>query len=211
MIPYVPTEAPRLDHLVYEMILAHFLANDRTQLQRTIREWPTDIYDVSAVIYAIQSELDRAPSTSSSRPVSPSSATRPTSQTILMECLAELYTANRQPGKALPFFLRLRRANVFDLIREHNLFTDVQDQALLLVEFDAELREKRQAAGNEVKGRGQAIELLVDHTYSIPIPRVMQQLESRPYYLFLYLDALSEKDPQLTADFADTQVSLFGP
>ncbi|KZV75346.1 vacuolar protein sorting-associated protein 41 [Peniophora sp. CONT] len=208
VIPYVPTESPRLDHLVYEMILAHFLANDRTQLQRTIREWPTDIYDVSAVIYAIQSELERAPSTStpvSSRPVSPSQS----SQTILMECLAELYTANRQPGKALPFFLRLRRANVFDLIREHNLFTDVQDQALLLVEFDAELREKRASAGEVVKGRGQAIELLVDHTYSIPIPRVIKQLESRPYFLFLYLDALSEKDPQLTADFADTQVKLY--
>ncbi|VDC00011.1 unnamed protein product, partial [Peniophora sp. CBMAI 1063] len=208
VIPYVPTDAPRLDHLVYEMILAHFLANDRTQLQRTIREWPTEIYDVSAVIYAIQSELDRAPS--SSRPVSPSSgSSRSGAQTILMECLAELYTANRQPGKALPFFLRLRRPNVFDLIREHNLFTDVQDQALLLVEFDAELREKREREGEGVKGRGQAIELLVDHTYSIPIPRVMKQLESRPYFLFLYLDALSEKDPQLTADFADTQVKLY--
>ena len=113
MIPYVPTESPRLDHLVYEMILAHFLANDLKQLQRTIKEWPTEIYDVPAVIYAIQSELDRAPSTSTSasRPASPGAAGQPPVQVILMECLAELYTANRQPGKALSFVLRLRRAN----------------------------------------------------------------------------------------------------
>lgn len=29
IIPHVPTEAPQLDHLVYEMILAHFLVHDR--------------------------------------------------------------------------------------------------------------------------------------------------------------------------------------
>jgi vacuolar protein sorting-associated protein 41 len=80
------------------------------------------------------------------------------------------YTANRQPGKALPFFLRLRRPNVFDLIRENNLFTDVQDQALLLVEFDHELMEKRKKDGSEVvEGHSDAITLLVDHIHSIPV------------------------------------------
>jgi hypothetical protein len=29
IIPYIPTDKPRLGHLVYEMILAHFLANDQ--------------------------------------------------------------------------------------------------------------------------------------------------------------------------------------
>jgi hypothetical protein len=125
----------------------------------------------------------------------------------------------------LPFFLRLRRPNVFDLIRENNLFTAVQDQALLLVEFDHELIEKRRAAGEEVdEGKGQAITLLVDHIYSIPvcssviqfeemfadlfvqIGRVVQQLQAKPYYLFLYLDALFAKDPHYTSDFADQQV-----
>ncbi|KAI0315153.1 vacuolar assembling protein VPS41 [Amylostereum chailletii] len=206
IIPYVPTDAPRLDHLVYEMILAYFLANDREALQRTIRDWPKEIYDISAVIYAIQSKLDKSSSSSSTSPLA-----RATSDSvILMECLAELYTANRQPGKALPFFLRLRRPNVFDLIREHNLFTDVQDQALLLVEFDHELMEKRKQEGSPLEdGRGAAITLLVDHTHSIPIARVIQQLESRPYFLFLYLDALFEKDPQLVSDFADIQVKLY--
>lgn len=77
---------------------------------------------------------------------------------------------NRQPGKALPYFLRLRRPNVFDLIRENNLFTAVQDQALLLVEFDHELIEKRRKEGEDIRPeQSRAIELLVDHIHSIPV------------------------------------------
>ena len=87
---------------------------------------------------------------------------------------------NRQPGKALPFFLRLRRPNVFDLIKEYNLFTAVQDQALLLVEFDQELMGKRQNEGEAVgSGPGTAITLLVDHIHSIPVCRRPVQLIRR--------------------------------
>ena len=137
--------------------------------------------------------------------------------------------ANRQPGKALGYYLRLRRPNVFDLIREHNLFTSVQDQALLLVEFDQELiKKRREAAEAEAKAlvdpatngksavptvptlddrdHGAAIKLLVDHTHSIPVARVVQQLQVRPQFLFMYLDSLYERDSYLTSDYSDTQV-----
>jgi hypothetical protein len=56
---------------------------------------------------------------------------------------------------------------VFELIREHNLFTAVQDQALLLVEFDHELMNKEKSA--DLNERGIAITLLVDHIHSIPV------------------------------------------
>lgn len=75
------------------------------------------------------------------------------------------YLVNRQPAKALPYFLRLRRSDVFDLIREHNLFTSIQDQVLLLIEFD---RARSQGGLNDEK-HGTAIQLLVDHTHSIPV------------------------------------------
>lgn len=136
------------------------------------------------------------------------------------------YAANRQPGKALHFYLRLRRPNVFELIKEHNLFTDVQDQVLLLVEFDHELMEKRKTTGQDT-GQSETIALLVNNTHSIPVShcllsmlliadviwecqviRVVQQLQNRPYYLFLYLDALIEKDAHLASEFADLQVSV---
>ncbi|KAK0499462.1 hypothetical protein EDD18DRAFT_1307946 [Armillaria luteobubalina] len=188
IIPFVPTENPQLDHLVYEMMLAHFLAHDRHALQQTIKEWPKDIYDIAAVIVAVRAELDKTAST----------------------CLAELYTANRQHGKALTYFLRLRRPNVLDVIREHNLFTDVQDQVLLLVEFDHERMRKMQEAGEAVdEGKSDAISLLVDNIHSIRIQRVVPQLQSQPRYLFLYLDALVSRDPHLVASFADMLVKLY--
>ena len=70
----------------------------------------------------------------------------------------------------MPFYLRLRRPNVFDLIREHNLFTAVRDQVLLLVEFDQEIAEKRKKAGEDVDPiESVAIKLLVDNIHSIPV------------------------------------------
>lgn len=139
----------------------------------------------------------------------------------------------------MPFFLRRRRPNVFDLIRENNLFTAVRDQALLLVEFDLDLEKQQQEekgadgaslAGDEEKPqrRNRSIALLVDHLHSIPvsylslsfppslnltfdliysqIAKVVRQLQERPYYLYLYLDALFERDPQLAMEYAERQV-----
>ena len=136
------------------------------------------------VIIAVKGDLDKATGKSSTlSSASPDAA-------ILMECMAELYvsldlffflvshlcfaryTANRQPGKALQFYLRLRRPDVFDLIKENNLFTDVQDQILLLVEFDHELIEKRKKEGwlgKDEHNNSEAIRLLVDNYHSIPV------------------------------------------
>ncbi|GAA5924717.1 Vps41p [Sporobolomyces koalae] len=201
IIPYVPIHDPQLSRLVYEMILAHFLRHDHAALYRTINTWPIEIYDVGAVILAITDQLERTPKAQ-----------------VLMQCIADLYLLNRQPGKALPYFLKLREPNVFALIREHNLFTDIQDQALLLIEFDQELQrnDRRKSAGQSEKAHkredsqhGTAIDLLVDHTHSIPIPRVISQLQDHRQYLFLYLDALFDKDPHLAFDYSDLQVDLY--
>ena len=83
IIPYVPTENPKLGRLVYEMILAHFLGHNRETLLKTIKTWPKDIYDIPSVIVVLESELDKAPSSSMAAPGGPGT-------TILMECLAEL-------------------------------------------------------------------------------------------------------------------------
>lgn len=103
-----------------------------------------------------------------------------------MECLVEIYTRNRQPARALPYYLRLRKTGVFDLIRQHNLFSDIHYQALLLVDFQEEMkrrkalistRDKRGAIEKEnVEAKhGEAIELLVDHTQSVPVSDMKAQ------------------------------------
>ena len=91
---------------------------------------------------------------------------------ISLDCCLSLlcrYMQNRQPGRALPFLLRLHDPTAFDLIRENNLFTAVQDQALLLVEFDQELVKQRKQEGASTDEPSPAITLLVDHTFSITV------------------------------------------
>ncbi|KAJ3880126.1 hypothetical protein F5051DRAFT_175299 [Lentinula edodes] len=188
IIPYVPTQQPRLNRVVYEMILAYFLAHDAKMILQTIKEWPHDIYHVGAVIVAVKDELDKVE-------VSHETIDKAKS-VVLMECLAELYTSNRQPGKALHYFLKLRRPNVFELIEENNLYTDVKDMVLSLVEFEFELDGRLNGEKDE-DPPSKSIRLLVDNIHSIPINKVVSQLAPRPKYLFFYLDALVGKDPNL--------------
>ncbi|KAF5376840.1 hypothetical protein D9757_008884 [Collybiopsis confluens] len=205
IIPYVPTNHPRLDRLVYEMILAYFLAHDIKMLLRTVEEWPRDIYDVDAVIVAVKDELEKVEKSRL--------AAAQEKSVMLMECLAELYTSNRQPGKALAYFLKLRRPNVFELIRENNLYTDVKDMVLNLIEFEFQ-SDQRKGAKLDEDEPSEAIRLLVENVHSIPINKVVSQLSTRPKYLFLYLDALLGKDPNLLsgpgyADLQNLQVQLY--
>ena len=76
--------------------------------------------------------------------------------------------------------------------------------------------------GENTVDRGQSINLLVDYTQStqvspmlsrclqtlsvVQMSRVVQQLESRPYYLYLDLDALFESDRHLGYHYVDRQV-----
>ncbi|PLW31539.1 hypothetical protein PCANC_17130 [Puccinia coronata f. sp. avenae] len=213
IIPHVPTESPRLSKVVYEVILVHLLRTNPQELLNMIRKWSPELYSISAVL---PSALDRL-----SRDFGNSG--------ILMTCIAELYILNHQPGKAVSYLLRLRKPEVFDLIKDNNLFTDVQDQALLMIEFSDELNRKNlerlQDEGSAEKDKADpmpttrpdesspreysaAIDLLVQHTYSIPVARVMAQLTDHRRYQFMYLDALFELDPSLGTDYADLHVDL---
>ena len=73
-----------------------------------------------------------------------------------MDALAKLYTYDRQFDKTLEIWLKLKRGNVFELIRQHNLYDSIHDKVVLLMEFD---REK-------------AVDILVSNADKIPIPQV---------------------------------------
>ncbi|KAF9645041.1 hypothetical protein BDM02DRAFT_3131353 [Thelephora ganbajun] len=170
IVPYVRTENPKLDRL------------------------PKDTYDMPSVAVALESELDKALSSSKVASGGPET-------TILMECLAE---------------------------PENNLFADVRDQALLLVEFDQELFKKQKqekgAKGVQPDAEDATIYSLTTLTpfqqvfprissrvelTPLQITRVVQQLQVQSYFLFLYLHTLSTKDPLSTVGFGDTQVRLY--
>lgn len=183
ILPYIPTHDPQLSEVVYDLVLVHLLQRDPAQLRATLATWPSDIYSTRAVAAAIR---DRAKNSH-----------------ILLECLAQLYMADRQPGKALPYFLQLRDPRVFDLIREHDLLIDVQHKIGTLVELD------QNCAGTSEPKHSALTPLLVEYTHSVPIHRAVAQLTPYPWYLYLYLHALFERDPALVAGYAMDLLRLY--
>ncbi|CAO1625027.1 unnamed protein product [Sympodiomycopsis kandeliae] len=207
LVDLVPLDDPKLSSVVYDMILAHFLQTDLIKLRDIINVWPPELYSTQAVSLAIEDRLQTSPSLAKSEALKAQPWTVKTDeeQHLLMEVLADLYVRNRQPGKSLPYYLRLRRAGVFQLIRDNNLLLDVRDRVLQLMEFEAA------TTGNPESGEkpSQAIQLLVDNIHSIPVHRVVSQLEPKPEYLHLYLDSLFHADPQTVTEYSDLQVELY--
>lgn len=68
-----------------------------------------------------------------------------------------------EPGKALSFYLRLRDTRAYSLIKEHSLFTDVTDQALLLVKLDGE---------DPAQPPGEGVRILAENAFAIPVCRL---------------------------------------
>ncbi|CAI2161428.1 16876_t:CDS:10 [Funneliformis geosporum] len=209
--PYIPNTNPKLSSTVYEMVLAHFLNYDHKALLKTIMSWPSDIYDIQSVIVLVEDIFEKEQNNK-----------------LLMECLAELYAYNHQPDKALEYNLRLLRPNVFDLIREYNLFSAVQDKVLLLMEFDehlfveamkvqdeeiAKLNQDPSKKSVRIKQKKRtdmpAVQLLIENTDDVKISHVVRQLEKKRDFMHVYLDALFIKDHHAGYEFHDLQVELY--
>ncbi|CAG8459764.1 7650_t:CDS:10 [Paraglomus occultum] len=212
--PFIPYKNPQLSDAVYEMVLLHFLQNDHQSLVKTIMNWPSTLYNIRSVIVLVEEALIKE-----------------NDNPILMECLAELYAYNREPDKALEYNLRLRRPNVFELIRDYNLFSALEGRIILLMEFDQHLmkeeeeREKKEkqsesadgdtAQKNSTKSRakrqseGPAVQLLVQNTELVPTFLVVRELKENPYFMYIYLDALFHHDPHLGYEYHDMQIELY--
>jgi hypothetical protein len=136
-----------------------------------LKTWPSDLYESQAVINAIKGTIDRESATSDVTG-------------ILMECLIQIYTNNKLPGRALPYYLRLRKPGVFELIKQNNLLADINDQVLLLVDFQEDAKRRLPRGPSKIADlgnkqmdvedkHGEAIALLVDHTQAIPVCRCL--------------------------------------
>lgn len=183
LLPFIPLQDPELSEFIYDMVLVHLLHTDEAALLATLRAWPSHLYSTQAVAAAIE---DRA---NDSR--------------VLLECLAQMYLATHQPGRALQYLLRLRHASVFGLIRDNNLYIDVAHRIAELVELDQDM------AGTREPTESVLVPMLVDHIHAIPIQRAMPQLAAFPWYEYRYLDALFERDPPLIAPHANLLVARY--
>ena len=117
--PHLPSGELNLDAAIYEMILFDFLKTDVEGFLKYVRQWPSDLYNLSAVVNVVIEEL----------------LLQPDNQTLL-RALATLYTYQRKYDKAMAMYLKLCHKDVFSLIKQHRLFKAVHDKILALITLD---------------------------------------------------------------------------
>lgn len=121
VIPFIPTDAPRLDPSIYEFVLNAYILYDHEKLLGCIEAWPTDMYDINHIINAITEKLKKL---------------QPSQAKSLLNALAKLYTFLQEYDKTLVIYLKLKRTDSFEFIERHDLFSSIKDQIKELLEFD---------------------------------------------------------------------------
>eukprot|EP01091_Cochliopodium_minus_P012545 TRINITY_DN3820_c0_g1_i1.p1 TRINITY_DN3820_c0_g1~~TRINITY_DN3820_c0_g1_i1.p1 ORF type:complete len:888 (-),score=239.42 TRINITY_DN3820_c0_g1_i1:117-2780(-) len=172
---HIPIANPTLNKRVYELVLNYFLECDQERFLETIKDWPSNLYDIQTIINVL------------------SVKEQTTGNDKLTDALAILYTYDKQYDKTLKLYLKLKKGEVFKLIKEHKLYNAISEEVLLLLEFDQK----------------SAVELLVEKYQEIPISGVVKQLKEHEKLLFIYLNALIEKYPNEGADFHESMVRLY--
>ena len=61
ILPYIPLRNPQLNAESYQALLLHLLDQDATELLRLIGEWPSSLYDITALIKAANTRLQSSP------------------------------------------------------------------------------------------------------------------------------------------------------
>ena len=229
--PYIPTLdlIPPLPPLVFEIILGHYVSDDRRRFKELLDQWPSDIFDISSLTTTIEDQLgsDTAPVGSED-------------WRILQECLAKLYLADGRYETALKCYVRLQDADTaLYLIKEHHLIEAVADDIPSFVQLRVSAEQLESAPENELQDlASEPIKLLVDEAGNgvVDPDDVVEQLQSAKLriFLFFYLRAMwrgegthhvkaaprvghlaaadtisSNSGKILVEQFADTAVELF--
>ena len=231
---YVPSTQlrPPLPSLVYEMILGHYVSHDRLRLQELLERWPSELFEPSSIISAIQARLKAG----DIREDSTEDGQTGRDWRILTQSLAKLYLADGRPRQALGCFIRLQDADkAMSLISTHHLVDAISDDIPGFILLRVSRQQQKSAPLSELEAATlEPIHLLVAEAHHgiVPPETVISQLENKPGmlpYLFFYFRALwngstglssttapssserlaATEGRALVSDHADLAVSLF--
>ncbi|XP_060169690.1 vacuolar protein sorting-associated protein 41 homolog isoform X1 [Lycium barbarum] len=184
LVPYIPTEHPRLRDTAYEVALVAMTTNPsfHKDLLSTVKSWPPGIYSTSPVISAIESQLNTSSMTDH-----------------LKEALAELYVIDGQHEKAFALYADLMKPDLFDFIEKHNLHDAVREKVVQLMMVDSKrtvpllIQHRDLIHPPEVVSQLMAARNKCDHRF----------------LLHLYLHSLFEVNPHAGREYHDMQVELY--
>ncbi|KAG6679004.1 hypothetical protein I3842_14G108900 [Carya illinoinensis] len=184
LVPYIPTENPKLRDTAYEVALVALATNSSFHegLLSTVKSWPHVIYSALPVIAAIETQLTTSSMTDA-----------------LKEALAQLYVIDGQYEKALLIYADLMKPEVFDYIEKYNLHHSIREKVLQLMMIDC---------------KHGVLLLIQNKDLITPSDVVSQLLNASNkcdprYFLHLYLHSLFEVNPNAGKDFHDMQVELY--
>ncbi|PPD88885.1 hypothetical protein GOBAR_DD14149 [Gossypium barbadense] len=181
LVPYIPTENPRLRDTAYEVALVALATNPafHTDLLSTVKSWPPVIYSALPVISAIEPQLNTSSMTDA-----------------LKEALAELYVINGQYEKAFSLYADLMKPDIFDFIERHNLHDSIREKVVQLMMLDC-----KHAVSLLIQNR----DLITPSEVVSQLLSSGNKCDSR-YFLHLYLHSLFEVNPHAGKDYHDMQL-----
>lgn len=184
LVPYIPTENPRLRDTAYEVALVALATNPsfHTELLSTVKSWPPVIYSSLPVISAIEPQLNTSSMTDA-----------------LKEALAELYVIDGQYEKAFSLYADLLKPDIFSFIEKHNLYDSIREKVVQLMMLDC-----KQAVPLLIQNK----DLITPSEVVKQLLNASDKCDSR-YFLHAYLHSLFEANPHAGKDFHDMQVELY--
>ncbi|KAL6499759.1 Vacuolar protein sorting-associated protein 41 [Orobanche gracilis] len=180
LVPYIPTENPRLRDTAYEVALVALATNTsfHTDLLKIVKAWPHVIYSSLPIISAIEPQLNTSSSTDA-----------------LKEALAELYVNDGQYEKAFSLYADLKKPDIFDFIDKHNMHDGIREKVAQLMAIDC-----RRAVLLFIQYR----DIISPSDVVSQLTAAKNKCDYRQF-LHLYLHALFESNPHAGRDFHDMQ------
>lgn len=184
LVPYIPTDNPRLRDTAYEVALVALATNPsfHRELLSTVKSWPQAIYSSSPVIQAIEPQLNTSSMTDA-----------------LKEALAELYVIDGQYEQAFSLYADLMKPEVFDFIERYNLHEAIREKVVQLMTLDC-----KRAVPLLIQNR----DLITPSEVLSQLLNASNKSNSR-HFLHLYLHSLFEVNPHAGREFHDMQVELY--
>ncbi|KAK4441239.1 Vacuolar protein sorting-associated protein 41 [Sesamum alatum] len=184
LVPYIPTENPRLRDTAYEVALVALATNTsfHKDLLSIVKTWPPVIYSALPVISAIEPQLNTSSATDD-----------------LKEALAELYVIDGQYEKAFSLYADLMKPDIFDFIDNHDLHDAIREKVAQLMMIDC-----KRAVPLFIQHRD-----LISPSDVVSQLRAAKNKCDYRYFLHLYLHSLFEANPHAGRDFHDMQVELY--
>jgi hypothetical protein len=196
--PFIPTTQirPPLDSTIYEVVLGHYIAQDRLRVRDLLESWSPNLFDITAVTTVLENQLRYR----DVREDSIEDGEKGRDWRIIMEGLGKLYVADGKYREALKCYIKLQDADTaMSLIKEYHLVDAVADDIPGLILLRVTEHQEDTASIEELReATSEAITLLVSEAqHGLVSPEVVvNQLEERklPLYLFFYLSSLWKGD-----------------